>query len=192
MQTPASPSTTWDIGTGRLHLLRGDLTSQHADAIVNAANSGLLGGGGVDGAIHRAAGSQLVESCRDIVRASGPLPPGQAVITPGFNLAARHIIHTVGPIYRDGTHGEVDTLASAYAESLRLAHENGLRSIAFPAISCGVYGFPTTQAAPIALRELARGLKQDLASEAFMVLHSAEDHAVWLDAARQLFDIPQA
>ena len=174
--------------SGRLHILQADLTRQDVDAIVNAANSGLLGGGGVDGAIHRAAGPQLLDACRCIVNQSGPLPPGRAVITPGFNLPARHVIHTVGPVYRDGKHGEHEILASAYRESLRLALQYELRSIAFPAISCGVYGFPKDQAAPIALRELARGLEQGDVAEAFMVLHATGDYAIWLAAAKQLFN----
>lgn len=178
---------SWNLGADRLHIMQADLTRQSVDAIVNAANSGLLGGGGVDGAIHRAAGPQLVEACRAIVETSGPLPPGQAVITPGFNLPARHVIHTVGPIYRGGTKGEDATLASAYRESLQLAAQNNLRTIAFPAISCGVYGFPKELAAPIALGEISAALQRGDVVEASMVLHSSEDHEIWLAAAQRLF-----
>jgi O-acetyl-ADP-ribose deacetylase len=128
-----------------------DITAEATDAIVNAANSSLLGGGGVDGAIHRRGGPAILAECRQIVSKIGQLPPGQAVITTGGQLAAKFVIHTVGPIYRDGKHGEAETLASCHRESIRLADEHGLRSLAFPAISTGAYGYPASQAAPIAI-----------------------------------------
>ncbi|SDO74272.1 O-acetyl-ADP-ribose deacetylase [Pseudomonas jinjuensis] len=133
-----------------IRVWQGDITCLEIDAIVNAANSSLLGGGGVDGAIHRAAGPELLEYCRQL----GGCPTGEARITPGFRLPARHIIHTVGPVWRGGGHGEPDLLAACYRNSLRLAEENALAGIAFPAISCGIYGYPHEAAARIAIAEL--------------------------------------
>ena len=141
----------------RLVLEKGDLVAYQVDAIVNAANSSLLGGGGVDGAIHRAAGPQLVEACR----ALGGCAPGDAKITPGFGLFARHVIHTVGPVWQGGQRGEAETLASCYRRSLTLAVEYGLRTIAFPAISCGIYGYPVDDAAAIAVRQVHTFLEND-------------------------------
>jgi O-acetyl-ADP-ribose deacetylase (regulator of RNase III) len=136
-------------------VVRGDITTLDVDAIVNAANERMLGGGGVDGAIHRAAGRQLYEACLAIpeVRPGVRCPTGQSRITPGFNLPAQHVIHTVGPIWHGGGHGEADLLASCYRTALALARQHQVRSIAFPAISCGVYGYPLDLAAAIAVRE---------------------------------------
>ncbi len=134
-------------GAVTLSVIVADITTLDVDAIVNAANESLLGGGGVDGAIHRAAGPELLTACRAI----GGCPTGEARITPGFRLPARHVIHTVGPVWRGGGEGEPALLASAYRASLGLARENGLRGIAFPAISTGVYGFPAAPAAEIAV-----------------------------------------
>lgn len=144
----------------RLEIFEGDITALDVDAIVNAANSTLLGGGGVDGAIHRAAGPALKECCRKLSDTSMRCATGAAVITPGFNLRARHVIHTVGPVWQGGHHGEPELLASCYAESLRLARENGLSSIAFPAISTGVYGYPAEAAAAIAVQTVRRALEE--------------------------------
>jgi O-acetyl-ADP-ribose deacetylase (regulator of RNase III) len=135
-----------------------DITEESTDAIVNAANSSLLGGGGVDGAIHAAGGPAILAECRRIVSKIGRLPAGQAVITTGGQLTAKHVIHTVGPFYRGGQQGEAETLASCYRESVRLADEHGLNSVALPAISTGVYGYPLTEAAPIAISATAEGL----------------------------------
>jgi len=138
-----------------IEVINGDITALEVEAIVNAANERMLGGGGVDGAIHRAAGRQLYEACLAVpeVRPGVRCPTGHSRITPGFNLRARYVIHTVGPVWRGGTHGEPTLLASCYRSALELARQHHLRSIAFPAISCGVYGYPLDQAAAVAVRE---------------------------------------
>jgi O-acetyl-ADP-ribose deacetylase (regulator of RNase III) len=131
-----------------MELVEGDITRQETEAIVNAANPSLLGGGGVDGAIHRAGGPKILEECRQI----GGCPTGEARITTGGNLPARYVIHTVGPVYKDGLHREPELLASCYRESLKLATAKGLKSVAFPSISTGAYGYPLVEAASIALK----------------------------------------
>ena len=135
------------MADSRLRLLRGDITTLAIDAIVNAANSTLLGGGGVDGAIHRAAGRELLAKCKTL----GGCQPGEAKITPGYRLPTRFVIHTVGPVWSGGTRGEAETLSNCYRNSLRVAVENGLQTIAFPAISCGAYRYPIADAARIAV-----------------------------------------
>jgi O-acetyl-ADP-ribose deacetylase len=147
------------VGSARLEIARGDLTREAVDAIVNAANSSLLGGGGVDGAIHRGGGPAILEECRAIRARRGPLPPGQAVITTAGALPARRVIHTVGPIWHGGAAGEAETLASCYRASLALADEEGLTSVAFPSISTGAFGYPIDKAAPVALAAIAETLR---------------------------------
>lgn len=145
------------INQGLLALVQGDITEEQTDAIVNAANTRLRGGAGVDGAIHRAGGPSIMEECRKI----GGCPTGQAVITTGGNLKARYVIHTVGPVYQGGTSGEADLLRSAYLSSLRLAAARGLKSVALPAISTGVYRYPLAEAAHIALQTAVDYLKEN-------------------------------
>jgi O-acetyl-ADP-ribose deacetylase (regulator of RNase III) len=146
--------------TPSLNIERGDITRLRVDAIVNAANEGMGGGGGVDGAIHAAAGPRLLEACRAVpeVRAGVRCPTGEARITPGFELPARYVIHTVGPIWRGGQRGEDALLAACYRASLQLAEQRALASIAFPAISCGLYGFPVPRASAIAVQEISAHL----------------------------------
>jgi O-acetyl-ADP-ribose deacetylase len=150
------------IGSTRITLVQGDITVQAVDAIVNAANSSLMGGGGVDGAIHRAGGPEILEACKRIRETSHPdgLPAGEAVATTAGKLPARRVIHTVGPRWKGGERGERETLASAYRTSLDVARDDGLRSVAFPAISTGAYGYPKEEAAEVAI-ETVRGWLED-------------------------------
>jgi O-acetyl-ADP-ribose deacetylase len=165
---------------GKIGILQGDITQLAVDAIVNAADSSLLGGGGVDGAIHRAAGPELMQECR---RLQG-CKTGQAKITQGYRLPARHIIHTVGPVWQGGSADEAELLASCYRASLKLAVKHQLQTIAFPAISCGIYGYPVEQAAIVAVRTVADFLEQDgsaIAGVSF-VCFSDEIYDAYLEA----------
>lgn len=160
----------------RIHIVQGDIVQQDVDAIVNAANTSLLGGGGVDGAIHRAAGPELLEECKTV----GGCPTGEARITKGYRLPARHVIHTVGPVYRDGSQGEPELLASAYRSSLALAEKHGCRTVAFPSISTGVYRFPIEKAARIAQNTVLKWLQgHDVPEEVTFVLFSDSDLSVY-------------
>ncbi len=154
------------MNDGRISVKVGDITLQKVDAIVNAANSSLLGGGGVDGAIHRAAGPELTAHCATL----GGCPTGEARITPGFRLPARYVIHTVGPLWRGGSHGEAELLAACYRNSLKLAAAHGVRTIAIPAISCGIYGYPAEEAMRIAVATCrAVQVKQELPGEILLM-----------------------
>lgn len=176
----------YKVNGKELELVQGDITQARADAIVNAANSSLMGGGGVDGAIHRSAGPRLLESCKEIVNKQGKLPAGQAVITPGFDLTASYVIHTVGPIWRGGSENEEDILQAAYANCLDIAASYDLKEVAFPAISCGAYGFPLQKAVPIALNALKNGLEQKKVEKVAIYLFSATDWQKWKDVADEL------
>ncbi len=149
------------FGSGAIRLVQGDITKESTDAIVNAANSTLLGGGGVDGAIHRAGGPAILAECKAIRAAGGQCPPGAAVVTSGGRLPARYVIHTVGPVWRGGGHGEALVLASCYRSSLRLASEKALRSVAFPSVSTGIFGYPVREAARVALGAVAAFLAEE-------------------------------
>jgi O-acetyl-ADP-ribose deacetylase (regulator of RNase III) len=168
---------------GRVRVLVGDITRQNVDAVVNAANSTLLGGGGVDGAIHRAGGAQILEACRAIRRAQYPvgLPTGEAVITTGGNLAARFVIHTVGPVWGNHDGREAELLAACYRNSLRLAADNNLTSIAFPAISTGAFQYPRDQAAEVASRAIEDFLSQsEMPADVRLVFFSKSDADAFL------------
>ncbi|MBI1397412.1 MAG: O-acetyl-ADP-ribose deacetylase [Betaproteobacteria bacterium] len=172
---------------GRLRVVRGDITDQDVDVVVNAANPTLLGGGGVDGAIHRAAGPRLRAYCETL----GGCPTGEARISPGFDLRARWIVHTVGPVWHDGTRGEAELLASCYRASLRLASEHDARSIAFPQISTGAYGFPADRAARIAARALLDGVVAHAGIEDVRIVCFAEAGRAHAEAALRALS-PQA
>lgn len=175
------------INKTRLALVRGDITRQDTDAIVNAANSGLLGGGGVDGAIHRAGGPAILEECRRIRAERGLLPTGQAVITTGGQLKARHVIHTVGPVWHGGHQKEPELLASAYRESLKLAVSMKLKSVSFPSISTGAYAYPVAEAAEVALKTVIAFIRREgKPEEVVFVLFSEPVYQIYEQTLRRL------
>lgn len=175
------------VGRARLAIIQGDITRQATDAVVNAANSGLMGGGGVDGAIHRAGGPAILEECQRIVARQGRLPTGQAVITTGGKLKAKYVIHTVGPIWRGGDKGEAALLESAYRESLKLAAARKLTSLSFPSISTGAYGYPLAEAAGIALKTAKAFLsEQSTLKEVVFVLFDARTFQAYAAALEEL------
>ncbi len=176
------------INQAKLRIIQGDITEQDTDAIVNAANSSLMGGGGVDGAIHRAGGPAILEECKQIVAKQGRLPTGKAVMTTGGNLKARYVIHTVGPIWHGGDKGEPELLASAYQESLKLAMENQLYSVSFPSISTGVYGYPVNKASRVAIGVVIASLRQGDTSvrEVVFVLFDSQTFRAYSSALEEI------
>ncbi len=176
------------INGAKLSIIQEDITRQATDAIVNAANSSLMGGGGVDGAIHRAGGSAILEECKDIVAKQGRLPTGKAVITTGGKLKAKHVIHTVGPIWHGGNRNEAELLQSAYSECLKLAAENKLANISFPSISTGAYGYPVSEAAKIAEGTVVSFLKETATSlkEVVFVLFDSRTYESYCSALQEI------
>jgi O-acetyl-ADP-ribose deacetylase (regulator of RNase III) len=177
------------VGKATVRLVRGDITEMETDAIVNAANSSLMGGGGVDGAIHRRGGPKILEECKKIRATEWPqgLPTGKAVITSGGNLKAKHVIHTVGPVWRGGNRGEPGLLAQAYQNSLRLAVAKGLKTVAFPSISTGAYGYPLEEASRVALEAVKEFLeKEDALNEVVFVLFSESALEVYSAEAEEV------
>ena len=179
----------FQIGKATVRVVRGDITEMETDAIVNAANSSLMGGGGVDGAIHRKGGPRILEECKKIRATKWPegLPTGKAVITSAGNLKAKRVIHTVGPVWRGGNRGEPELLAQAYQNSLTLAGSKGLRTIAFPSISTGAYGYPIEDASHIALKTVKEVLeKEDSLDEVVFVLFSEPDLKIYMETMKEL------
>jgi O-acetyl-ADP-ribose deacetylase len=177
----------FQVGNAELELIKADITDVEADAIVNAANSTLMGGGGVDGAIHRKGGPKILEECKRLRATEWPdgLPTGCAAITSGGNLKAKHVIHTVGPIWHGGFHDEAKLLKQAYRSSLKLAATNGLKTIAFPSISTGAYGYPVEEASRIAVGTIREFLeKEDKIERVIFVLFSERDFEIYLKATK--------
>ena len=172
------------IGKTRLNLIQGDITLQETGAIVNAANTGLLGGGGVDGAIHCAGGPKILEECKKIRAKQGGCPTGEAVITTAGNMATGHVIHTAGPVWHGGNRNEEQLLRNSYYNSLNLAKENGIKSISFPSISTGVYRFPIDKAAKIALTTVKEFIQEHNLEEVRFVLFSERDLKVYEEALK--------
>lgn len=178
------------INKTNLSIIKGDITRQATEAIVNAANPGLMGGGGVDGAIHRVGGPAIQAECQQIVARQGRLPTGKAVITTGGNLKAKYVIHTVGPVWHGGNRGEAGLLASAYRECLKLAAEHHLTSVSFPSISTGAYGYPIEEAARVALGAVISFLREETTSitDVVFVLFDHRAFEVYVSALQELKD----
>ena len=176
------------INQTKIFLIQGDITEQETDAIVNAANPSLMGGGGVDGAIHRAGGRAILDACKELVSKQGRLPTGKAVITTGGNLKAKYVIHTVGPFWQGGTKGEAEFLTSAYKESLKLATEHKLSSISFPSISTGAYGYPIEEASRVAIKAVVSLLIKEATSlkEVVFVLFDSRTYEYYRSALEEL------
>ncbi|MEE8190784.1 MAG: O-acetyl-ADP-ribose deacetylase [Candidatus Scalindua sediminis] len=174
------------IGKTKLSLIQGDITLQKTEAIVNAANTSLLGGGGVDGAIHRAGGPKILEECKAIRAKQGGCPTGEAVITSGGNMKAKYVIHTVGPVWSGGNRNEEQLLRNAYYNSLNLAMEKGIKSVSFPSISTGVYRFPMDKASRIALNTVKEFVQKHNFVEVRFVLFSERDLKVYEDALKEI------
>lgn len=176
------------IKQAKLSIVPGDITKQNTDGIVNAANPSLMGGGGVDGAIHRVGGPTILKECRQIVSRQGRLPTGKAVITTGGNLDAKYVVHTVGPVWQGGDKGEPELLASAYRESLKVATENNLTSIAFPSISTGAYGYPVADAAEVAIKAVVSFLREEDTSlgEVVFVLFDSRTYESYQSVLKKL------
>lgn len=164
----------------KIFLIQGDITKQEVDAIVNAANSSLMGGGGVDGAIHRAGGPAILEDCRKIIAKQGSCKTGEAVITTGGNLPAKFVIHTVGPVWNNGKSNEAEKLANCYRNSLSLAVENNVQSIAFPNISTGIYGYPKREAAKIAIKTVSEFIQTNPSiQKVYFVCFDEENYSIY-------------
>ncbi|MBI5208188.1 MAG: O-acetyl-ADP-ribose deacetylase [Candidatus Firestonebacteria bacterium] len=175
------------ISNAILYLIQGDITKQKTDAIVNAANSSLMGGGGVDGAIHYAGGPSILNECKKIIEKIGHLATGEAVITTGGDLSAKYVIHTVGPFWRDGNHNEQNLLANAYKNSLKLALEKGLKTISFPSISTGAYRYPINEATKIALEAVVDFIKKEKSiEEVHFVLFGQDTYKIYKNALKYL------
>lgn len=189
------PEIAWEIASGKtLKLMTGDITKVPADAVVNAANSALAGGGGVDGAIHRAGGPAIMAELDGIRKQVGRCPPGSAVATGAGRLPARYVFHAVGPVYRDGRHGEPELLAACYRSCMEMAEERGVQTIAFPSISTGAYGYPLAEAAEIAVGEVATHLARPESSvrEAVFVLFGEDAYAAFSGALETRRKTPPA
>ena len=174
------------IGKTKISLIQGDITLQETEAIVNAANTSLLGGGGVDGAIHRAGGSKILEECKAIRAKQGGCPTGEAVITSGGNMKAKYVVHTVGPVWSGGNRNEEQLLRNAYYNSLNLVMEKGIKSVSFPSISTGVYRFPIDKASRIALNTVKEFLQKHSFVEVRFVLFSERDLKAYEDVLKEI------